>query len=191
MKKILVLLMVMAIAMGSVFAADGSWTGDAVTADSNAVLNVRLSLDTTNIFTIGFTDEAEVTTENIDSITPKTELVLAPEGSEYTGTTNIYYGVKNLEEGKTYKIRITIGDALHAGESYDDINWTATTTAGPVTVASNGTKSGDVWTSIGGTKQYEVNYTQLAVSTDGFVDVNNPDTDTDYTGTITLTIASN
>lgn len=190
MKKILVLLMVIAIAMGSVFAAPGtgSWTGDEIgEGGESATLGVKLQLNSMDIFTIGFTDEAEVNAGNIDSVTPKTELILSPEGSEYTGTTNIYYGVKNLGEG-TYKIGITIGNDLTAG-SGTDIPWEAS--AASANVSSQGTKSGDVWTSVGSTQEYEVNYTQLAISTDGFVGLSDLNTKDAYEGTITLTIASN
>lgn len=191
MKKILVLLMVMAIAMGSVFAVPGtgSWTGDSIgVSGESATLGVKLQLSSMEIFTIGFTDQAEVNAGNIDSVTPKTELILSPEGSEYTGTTNIYYGVKNLDEGTTYKIGITIGDDLSAG-SGTDIPWNAS--AASAYVSSQGTKSGDVWESVGTTQEYEVNCTQLSISTDGFVGLTGLNTTTPYEGTITLTIASN
>ena len=193
MKKIMVLLMIMAIAMGCVFADAGSWTGDTVSGtDSYAELSVKLQLSGTNIFSIGFSD-SEVTTENIDSVTPKTELSLSPNGLEYTGSTNIYYAIKNLDT-TDYTISLEIGDALASSdEEKDTIEWIASATGdqkADVSSKESGTKSAPVWT-VGKTANYEVGYTSLTVSTDGFAEVTNPDTTNPYFGTLKLKIASN
>lgn len=199
MKKLMVLLMVLAIAMGSVFAAEseGQWGGNVVTAGTgdSATLNVKLDLKKgMNLFNIGFATK-EVTKENInDASIVQKELVLELNGSEYTGTTYIYYGIKNTTEA-AYDISLSIDGALKSdNDQTTGIDWTIKSEDGStvslVSQAEGRTLSDEVWSNVGANQsQFTVVSMPINISTDGFL----LDDDTHlkneiYSGTVKLTI---
>lgn len=196
MKKLMVLLMVLAIAMGSVFAAEseGQWGGNVVTAGTgdSATLNVKLDLTKgMNLFNIGFATK-EVTKENInDASIVQKELVLELNGSEYTGTTYIYYGIKNTTEA-AYDISLSIDGALKSDSDTAGIDWTIKSEDGStvslVSQTSGQTLSDEVWSDVGASQSgFTVVSMPINISTDGFLDDNNLENEI-YSGTVKLTI---
>lgn len=190
MKKILVLLMIMAIAIGSVFAAEGQWGGNTVTDDSKATLEVTLKLDGEDLFNIGFASDA-VDEESISSsaFTPLKELALELDGSEYQGKAYVYYGIKSLSTNK-YDISLEIDGALKTATDTDGIAWGIT--SGDFNVTSAGTKTGLIFDGVGSDTDntFKVESKELAISTTDFLGETDLDTDNQYSATVTLKIAT-
>lgn len=194
MKKLLVLSMVLVIAIGSLFAIEepGQWGGNTVsTGGDSATLKVNLDLtDGINLFNVGFASE-EVSKDNINTITPQEELSLVLNGSEYTGSTYIYYGIKDTNQ-KSYTISIDINDALTASSDSTGIDWSVSaspTDGGTVNVSSNSTKSATVW-NVSSSGDFTVVSAPLSITTIGFLEDDHLVSEI-YSGTIKLTIAAN
>lgn len=196
MKKLMVLLMVLAIAMGSMFAADseGQWGGNVVTEGTgdSAILNVKLDLTKgMNLFNIGFATK-EVTKENInDASIVQKDLVLELNGSEYTGTTYIYYGIKNTTED-AYDISLSIDGALKSASDEKGIDWTIKSEDGStvslVSQTSGQTLSNEVWSGVGASQSdFTVVSMPINISTDGFLGDSHLENEI-YSGTVKLTI---
>lgn len=198
MKKLMVLLMVLAIAMGSVFAteSEGQWGGNVVTAETgdSATLNVKLDLTKgMNLFNIGFATK-EVTKENInDASIVQKDLVLELNGSEYTGTTYIYYGIKNTIDA-AYDISLSIDGALKSDSDATGIDWTIKSEDGStvslVSQTTGQTLSDEVWSDVGASQsEFTVVSMPINISTDGFLDDKNLKNEI-YSGTVKLTITA-
>lgn len=192
MKKILVLLMIMAIAMGSVFAAEGQWGGSSIPSDGSAAatLEVTLKLDGEDMFNIGFASDA-VDEDSISSsaFTPLKELALELDGSEYQGKAYVYYGIKSLSTNE-YDISLEIDGALKTTTDTDGIKWGIT--SGDFNVTSGGTKSGLIFDDVGSDTDntFKVESKELAISTTDFLGETDLDTSEQYSATVTLKIST-
>ena len=194
MKKILALLMIMAIAMGSVFAVEaGQWGGDEITGDSAASLEVALKLSGDDIFNIGFASEA-VTADTINSeaFKPLESLELEIDGTEYQGTAYVYYGIKAPSD-KTYTISLAIDDNLKTTESgKTTIPWKISSVEN-FSIDSKSTKTGNIFAaaSSGTDGEFKVESKELSISTEGFMGLENLDYNNPYSANVTVTITDN
>lgn len=188
MKKILVLLMVMAIAMGSMFAAEGSWTGTSVTntASEAATLEVSLNLkDYAGTYAIGFTETAvEEKTEGAAdvTITPTGTLTLTPDNDEYVGTVYGYYAIKSGTD-VTLSFEMSADDKLtEQTTTSKTIEWTVTAADTPLTTSPTEVKAVLFENGV-----YKIGSFPVSITTDGFISANTA-TNEVYTGTISLTV---
>ena len=188
MKKILVLLMVMAIAMGSMFAAEGSWTGTSVTntASEAATLEVSLNLkDYAGTYAIGFTETAvEEKTEGAAdvTITPTGTLTLTPDNDEYVGTVYGYYAIKSGTD-VTLSFEMSADDKLtEQTTTSKTIEWTVTAADTPLTTSPTEVKAVPFENGV-----YKIGSFPVSITTDGFISANTA-TNEVYTGTISLTV---
>lgn len=188
MKKILVLLMVMAIAMGSMFAAEGSWTGTSVTntASEAATLEVSLNLkDYAGTYAIGFTETAvEEKTEGAADvpITPTGTLTLTPDNDEYVGTVYGYYAIKSGTD-VTLSFEMSADDKLtEQTTTSKTIEWTVTAADTPLTTSPTEVKAVSFEDGV-----YKIGSFPVSITTDGFISANTA-TNEVYTGTISLTV---
>ena len=194
MKKILALLMIMAIAMGSVFAVEaGQWGGDMITGDSAASLEVTMKLSGKDIFNIGFASEA-VTAETINSeaFKPLESLELELDGTEYQGTAYVYYGIK-APSNTTYTISLAIDDNLRTTVSdKTTIPWKISSVEN-FSIASNSTKTGNIFAEAKSGKdgKFNVDFKKLNISTEGFMGLDNLDYVNPYSANVTVTIKAN
>ena len=192
MKKIMVLLMIMAIAIGSVFAAEGQWGGSTIPSDGSAAatLEVTLKLEGKDMFNIGFASE-EVTADTInsDAFAPLETLALELDGKEYQGKAYVYYGIKSLSANE-YDITLEIDGALKTATDTDGIAWGIT--SGDFNVTSAGTKTGLIFDGVGSDTDntFKVESKELAISTTDFLNETNLDNDNQYSATVTLKIAT-
>lgn len=188
MKKILVLLMVMAIAMGSMFAAEGSWTGTSVTntASEAATLEVSLNLkDYAGTYAIGFTETAvEEKTEGAAdvTITPTGTLTLTPDNDEYVGTVYGYYAIKSGTD-VTLSFEMSADDKLtEQTTTSKTIEWTVTAADTPLTTSPTEVKAVPFENGV-----YKIGSFPVSITTDGFISANTAANEV-YTGTISLTV---
>lgn len=194
MKKILVLLMVMAIAMGAVFAVDaaGSTSVDSVTtsASSNrASLEVTVDLSQyEGLYTFGFTgtEVAAATGEGAQAvtITPLTSIGLTPENDEFTGSAYVYYAVKAPNAQKllfdvTLSGPLTNGTKNLAWQVSDGTGTEVVKSTAPETAANVGE-----FTSAG---TYAIGSFPIKMTTDGFLSFETEDV-TELAGSVYLTI---
>lgn len=196
MKKILVLLMVMAIAVGSVFAAEGQWGGSAISGDGvdpKATLEVTLKLSGNDLFNIGFASE-EVTTENIDTVAnnPLKTLALELDGSEYQGKAYVYYGIKSLTANK-YDVSLSIDGALTAPNDEEGIAWGISSGGSSFVTSGEANTPKVIFDGVGSASDnvFKVESKELAISTTDFQGELGLDTTNQYSATVTLTIANN
>lgn len=189
MKKILVLLMVMAIAMGSMFAAEGSWTGTSVsdTASEAATLEVSLNLkDYAGTYAIGFTETAVEEKTGSDAtgitITPTGTLTLTPDNDEYVGTVYGYYAIKS-GTGVTLSFEMSADDKLtEQTKTSKTVDWTVTAADTPLTTSAQEVKSAEFTQG-----EYKIGSFPVSITTDGFISANTAANEV-YTGTISLTV---
>lgn len=205
MKKVLTLLAVMAIAMGMVFAVEGTGSvsgsaseGTADFANKSATLEVALTLDgsTGSYFEIGFANKEISSLDDVtsDAVIKTLTLDQLSNGGDYSnadGTAYVYWVVKNLND-EDVKIQLTAGDAMaEDGEGGTSINWKATATTDSASVSTDSTdkdvavvasvNAQDVATAV-------VDSAALTVST---VDLlNTTVSEASYSGTLTLTITT-
>ena len=189
MKKILVLLMVMAIAMGSMFAAEGSWTGTSVsdTASEAATLEVSLNLkDYAGTYAIGFTETAVEEKVGGDAtavtITPTGTLPLTPDNDEYVGTVYGYYAIKSGEDVQLSFEMFADDKLTEQTETSKTIEWTVTAADTPLTTSPTEVKA--VQFTQG---EYKIGSFPVSITTDDFISASTAK-DEVYTGTISLTV---
>ena len=188
MKKILVLLMVMAIAMGSMFAAEGSWTGTSVTNTASEAATLEVSLNLKNYagtYAIGFTETAvEEKTEGAAdvTITPTGTLTLTPDNDEYVGTVYGYYAIKSGTD-VTLSFEMSADDKLtEQTTTSKTIEWTVKAADTPLTTSPTEVKAVPFENGV-----YKIGSFPVSITTDGFISANTA-TDEVYTGTISLTV---
>ena len=192
MKKFLVLLMIMAIAMGSVFAAEGQWGGGAIPEDGSAAatLEVTLKLDGEDMFNIGFASE-EVTAETInsDAFAPLETLALELDGKEYQGKAYVYYGIKSLSTNK-YDISLSIDGPLKATNDQDGIAW-GISSEGESVATSASSEAKIIFPEVSSNNnEFTVVSKQLVLSTTDFENEEGLDTANQYSANVTLKIAT-
>ena len=131
MKKVLVMLAIMAIAMGSVFSADPApmGTGSQIETDFNsldpATLQVTLDLGSESglgkHYQVGFSSAA---VEKIADVADARTLPLkTPTATgDLSGTTNVYWAIKDTAS-TTYKIALNIAANLKSDNDNTGIAW--------------------------------------------------------------------
>ena len=200
MKKFFVLLAVFAITVGSAFAAEGtgSW-GDVSVPGEGAKATMEVTFDLTSyegMFNIGFSDNPPTVVEGaLSEFTPKKSLSLTLTGDEYTGSTNIFYAIKLLNESETkYDVTMSIAEKLRptTGANTDNdiaaIDWTVSAGAVALQTKETAVKSGVVFDDITSDGAWTVGSLPLSVSTDGFENASLDNAT--YAGTVTLKIAT-
>ena len=161
MKKVLTVLAIMAIAMGMVFATEGSISSsganlEALDFDQSAELNVTFTPTTemATFFEVGFTEApVEKTADGgVPAVTPSTTLELAfrenaTMGEDASGTTYVYWIVKGFKAN----VSIMAGDHMTNTDSVGtSIKWRATVGEDGNSTNSGETDSVDVATNIEG-----------------------------------------
>lgn len=131
MKKVLVMLAVMAIAMGSVFSADpapmgtGSQTATNLSSLDPATLQVTLDLGSESglgkHYQVGF---SSVEVKDIDDVADAKTLPLeTPTATgDLSGTTNVYWAIKD-SASLSYKIALNIAANLKSDSDNTGIAW--------------------------------------------------------------------
>ena len=206
MKKVLTLLVIMTIVLGTVFAAPG--TGNASSEDLssgfNATMEVTLDLssdsDLTKYFEIGFSTAPVTAVPTEESpVTPKTTIKLEDATGADGDIRNkedvyIYWIVK----GDNVDLTLSTGAALDSSEvDATDIHWSATIgtisgeggTASDSEARSDGSNDTASVTGIDGTSAIKVGSAPLTISTIDLLSTTG--VNGNYTGKLTLSIASN
>lgn len=192
MKKLMVLLMVLAIAMGSVFAAEGYWSGTAVSDSSSDPAELKVTLDLNGfqgLYTIGFTDTAVETATGEDAqevtITPISDYTLTLKDDEYIGDAYVYYAVKTPAK-QTLSFNMSVSGALDEQSSEKTIDWEVK--AGKATLNSeNYTTETEVGTFTSEDGSYAIGSWPMSMTTVGFL-ADGAGADEVYTATVKLTV---
>ena len=146
MRKVLTLLAILAISMGIVFATPGtgSTSGDDLTSEGSASLEVTLDLtdtDLSNFYEIGFSStKPQLSSSDVQNVTVLKSIALTEaSGADFTnpdGTAYIYWVVQGLDEN-AIDVKMKVGEGLKTSEGDATINWSATATLdGGVSVTS-------------------------------------------------------
>lgn len=161
MKKVLTVLAIMAIAMGMVFATEGSISSsganlEALNFDQSAKLNVTFTptTDMATFFEVGFTEAPveETADGGVPVVNPSTTLELAfrenaTMGEDASGTTYVYWIVKGFKAD----VSITAGNDMTNDDSDGtSIKWRATVGEDGNSTNSGESVSADVVTDIEG-----------------------------------------
>lgn len=205
MKKVLTLLAVMAIAMGMVFAVEGTGSvsgsaseGTADFANKSATLEVALTLDgsTGSYFEIGFANKEISSLDDVtsDAVIKTLTLDQLSNGGDYSnadGTAYVYWVVKNLND-EDVKIQLTAGDAMaEDGEGGTFINWKATATTDSASVSTDSTDKDVAVVASVNAKDAATAVVDSAALTVSTVDLlNTTVSEASYSGTLTLTITT-
>lgn len=205
MKKVLTLLAVMAIAMGMVFAVEGTGSvsgsaseGTADFANKSATLEVALTLDgsTGSYFEIGFANKEISSLDDVtsDAVIKTLTLDQLSNGGDYSnadGTAYVYWVVKNLND-EDVKIQLTAGDAMaEDGEGGTSINWKATATTDSASVSTDSTDKDVAVVASVNAKDAATAVVDSAALTVSTVDLlNTTVSEASYSGTLTLTITT-
>ena len=205
MKKVLTLLAVMAIAMGMVFAVEGTGSvsgsaseGTADFANKSATLEVALTLDgsTGSYFEIGFANKEISSLDDVtsDAVIKTLTLDQLSNGGDYSnadGTAYVYWVVKNLND-EDVKIQLTAGDAMaEDGEGGTSINWKATATTDSASVSTDSTDKDVAVVASVNAKDVATAVVDSAALTVSTVDLlNTTVSEASYSGTLTLTITT-
>lgn len=205
MKKVLTLLAVMAIAMGMVFAVEGTGSvsgsaseGTADFANKSATLEVALTLDgsTGSYFEIGFANKEISSLDDVtsDAVIKTLTLAQLSNGGDYSnadGTAYVYWVVKNLND-EDVKIQLTAGDAMaEDGEGGTSINWKATATTDSASVSTDSTDKDVAVVASVNAKDVATAVVDSAALTVSTVDLlNTTVSEASYSGTLTLTITT-
>ena len=195
MRKVLVTLALMAIAMGMVFAeaAAGNVNGtDVADLTNGAKLTVTLDMvddDNSKYFEIGFTSKAladDTVPTAANPVTPLETVALTErvEGGEMQNTANsayVYYIVK----GAAVKISLGIADALKATGDETGIDWQVV--ANGKTISSTG-DAVEIEDNIGSSGVTKVKSYPLSISTVGLL--SDTTVKAEYSGDLVVSIAT-
>ena len=204
MKKVLTVLAIMAIVMGMMFAeGTGSVSGDDLTSEGSATLEVTLDLtdtDLTNYYEIGFSStEPSLSSSDVQNVTVLKSIALTEaSGADFTnpdGTAYIYWVVNGLDE-KAIDVKMKVGDGLANSDGTATIDWKATATlvSGNSSVSSETTSkaapSGATTVETIETSDGRVAFgcAELKIATVGLL--SSGATSDSYSSTLTLTISS-
>ena len=169
MKKFLVMLAILAIAIAGV-SAEARWTGTTLGDDSKATVQVSLNLggDLGKYYQIGFSEE-EVTPEtDLSTLSPDTEIVLDQEqnSGEIQNAANssyVYYAIQ-IPSNESVNIGFEIAENLKADGDSEGIAWTASANSNTAKVGADGKA---VITKVQGNGELQVNSFPVTVSTSG------------------------
>ena len=189
MKKLMVLLMVLAIAMGSVFAAEGYWSGTAVSDTSSDPAELKVTLDLEGfqgLYTIGFTDTAVETEPEGDpqevTITPISDYTLTLKNDEYIGDAYVYYAVKTDQK---LSFNMAVSGALDEQNSEKAIDWEVK--AGNATLNSGNYGAEQEVGTFEGDGSYAIGSWPMSMTTVGFL-ADSTAAGEVYTATVKLTV---
>lgn len=205
MKKFLVMLAIMAIAVSGAFAVEGTgaWvgTGTESPVNKNATMEVTLDLSSGSVlgkyYMIGFTSSvASLSSTNLEVEPLKTvALNTATTTGDFTtqGDVYVYWAIK--DSSTKYDIQLSLdNDLTTSSEEEGDkfVKWSVTPTSEGSKLISDGTgrvsqnKSTVVGNSIGGAADMQVGSNKITISTEDLL--NSSYAEGEYTGTLTVTI---
>lgn len=193
MKKVLVMLAVMAIAMGSVFSADpapmgtGSQTATNLASLDPATLQVTLNLgELGKHYQVGF---SSVEVKDIDDVADATTLPLeTPTATgDLSGTTNVYWAIKDTA-GVPYKIALNIAENLKSDTDNTGIAWKVAIDGGDVAeVAVSNASTYTTIKTIETSGKFDVDSLPLTISTIGLRSTATTQSES-YSGTLSVKI---
>lgn len=205
MKKFLVMLAIMAIAVSGAFAAEGTgaWvgTGTESPVNKNATMEVTLDLSSESTlgkyYMIGFTSSVAGLSSTSLEVEPLKTVALntATTTGDFTtqGDVYVYWAIK--DSSTKYDIQLSLDNDLTTSSEEEGnkfVKWSVTPTSEGLKLTSNGTgtesqnKSTVVGNSIGGAAGMQTGSNKITISTEDLLESSYAEGE--YTGTLTVTI---
>ena len=170
MKKFLVMLAILAIAIAGV-SAEARWTGTTLDTNSKAEVQVSLDLggDLGRYYQIGFSEVEVTPATDLATLSLETEIVLDQEQNSgeiqnAANSTYVYYAVQ-IPSGESVNIGFEIAKNLTADGDDEGIVWTASANSKTATAGESEGKA--VITTVQGNGELQVDSFPVTVSTSG------------------------